>query len=55
MNWGLFVLILLGVFNVTWASANNGKPREDWNGALMFFATVLDIIIGFWIAGWRFL
>jgi hypothetical protein len=52
MNWGLFVLILLGVFNTTWATANHGKQRSNWNGWLMFIATILDITLGFWIAGW---
>ena len=53
MNWGLFVLICLGIFNSTWAMSKHGEQRSPYNGLISFIGAILDILLGFWIAGWK--
>ena len=57
MNYALFVVYLLALFNIGYTLAKHGESRKDdtHNIWITLLAQILTIVLFGWAVGWRML
>lgn len=52
INWAMFTIYALMIFNLIYGTIMHGEERADWNAVVVFLDVMLTIVLVWWATGW---